>query len=95
MERATSAARGPASVMAGNASSCTSIGMPGTELTAATVRRRLTAHTGSRSSGLPGSSTSTGVHSAPLPVPRRTVGAPKRSQTRSTGVAATSSRGAG
>ena len=69
--------------------------MPGTVLTAATVRRRLTAHTGSKSSGLPGSSTSTGVHSAPAPVPRRTVGAPVRSQTRSTGTAATSSPGAG
>ena len=71
------------------------IGMPSTVLTAATVRRRLTAHTGSKSSGLPGSSTSTGVHSAPAPVPRRTVGAPARSQTRSTGTAATSSPGAG
>ena len=99
MERATSCAPGPAKVTAGNASSCTTIGMPGTVLTAATVRRRLTAHTGSRSSGLPGSSTSTGVHSAPLPVPNRTVNASGdaavRSQTRSTGVAATRSAGAG
>ena len=97
--RATSAARGPARVIAGNALSCTTIGMAGTVLTAATVRRRLTAHTGSKSSGEPGSPTSIGVHSEVAPSPKRTSQArgesKARSQTRDVGVAWISSAGSG
>ena len=99
IERATSAARGPTIVITGNALSATTIGISWIGFTAATVLRRLTAHTGSRSSGEPGSSTSIGVCSATAPTPMRTCSAYGEaaycSQTRSAGTAVSRAFGAG
>ena len=97
--RATSRAPSPASPTNRKARSCSATGISATVLTAAKVCRKLTAHTGSRSSAAPESATLIGVASAAGPSPTRTSkassSAPARSHKRVDVTIACSSLGAG
>ena len=77
------AASSPARPTMGKACSWITTGMSASVPTARTVWRRLTAHTGSRSSAAPESGTLMGVHRAIGPVPTRTSKASGASASRS------------
>ena len=81
--RATSRAPSPARPRKRKACSCNATGISATVLTAAKVCRKLTAHTGSRSSVAPDSATLIGVASAAGPNPTRTSNASSSSPARS------------
>ncbi|MFG6303781.1 class I SAM-dependent methyltransferase [Corynebacterium hesseae] len=97
--RATPAASSPARPTMGKACSWMTTGMSASVPTARTVWRKLTAHTGSRSSAAPESGTLMGVHRAIGPVPTRTSKASgasaSRSHRRVVGINAPSCSGSG